>query len=356
MTIRRKSCEIYIIREGESDGKMLYNNNPFQTRIIYRNGLRFQIPLSYLCSIRFTVTPSGDGSGWDEAAPDIDQALGLIYRANQDLRKGVRKRAEHEHSVFADNTVGMNHLPGGCRILGIVENTADLSTGAGDASIDVTEGRFIGRGIIYDQTNNALWCFTNSDGTTTGDPYLLTFHPDRAWNSGDITWAGAHEFDASIDITGNVAIDGDLTLNSKLEIDGTSNFNDEADFSDVAVDGTFNVGGTSSILSGPVGTDDDGNGLVDGTTYLAKSDGFVNVWVTRTGGGFYLRGYVGDTTNPVGAGTKVAEDSETSSTGNVHICFAVGKGKYFSVRKNTATFVDMLWTPFGGTNKNPDGL
>lgn len=166
----------------------------------------------------------GDGAGWSSTtveALDVDQPHGLDYRQLNHIAIGVRKRAEHEHSDFADATVGMNHLPGGCRVLGIVDSTSDLTKGAGDASIDITENKFIGRGLVYDQTKNVLWCWTNSDGTTTGNPYRLKFHPDNAWEGGDITWTGGHEFDASVDISGNVALDGDLTVDGTCHFDAT---------------------------------------------------------------------------------------------------------------------------------------
>jgi len=184
-----------------------------------------------------SVHSDGSGTGWSETSPDVDQPSGLAYRELQDIRKGTRKRAEHEHSALADNTVGMLHLPGGCRVLGIVENSTDLSTGAGDKTgIDITDGLFKGRGIIYDQTNNALWCFTG-DGTVSDDPYLLKFHPDRAWDGGDVTWTGAHEFDASVDITGNVAVDGDFSCDGTVVVGG-----------DLVADGTgVEFGGTAGL-------------------------------------------------------------------------------------------------------------
>jgi len=201
---------------------MLFLRFSLATQAVVRNGITFQIPLSNHSSWRGTVHSSGTGEGWDEAAPDIGQPHGLDFRELQDVRKGVRKRIAKEHKTFGDVTAGGDHLPGGCRILGIVENTSDLSKGYGDADYDVTDGKFIGRGLIYDQSNNCFWCATNSDGTTSGDPYRLRLHPDRAWAGGDVTWAGAHEFDASVDISGNTAIDGDVSIDGELIVDGTA--------------------------------------------------------------------------------------------------------------------------------------
>ncbi|HIJ71127.1 MAG TPA: hypothetical protein HPP87_07165 [Planctomycetes bacterium] len=162
----------------------------------------------------------GNGSTWTGIESlDVDEPIGLSYRQLNHLSIAVRKRIGFEHVTFADSTVGGKHLPGGARILGIVENTTDLSKGYGDASYDITTGKFMGRGLVYDQTNNALWCATG-DGTVSDDPYLITLHPDRIWNGGDVTWAGAHEFDGTVDFTSHVNIDGTLQTDS-LVVDGT---------------------------------------------------------------------------------------------------------------------------------------
>jgi hypothetical protein len=229
------------------------------TRKVRFNGLIFQVPASIFSNQRFTVHPDGTGTSWDEAAPDINQPHGLDYRSLQDLRKAVRIRLAKEHKTPAATSAGGEHLPGGCRVLGIVENTADLSAGCGDKTgIDITDGLFQGRGIIYDQSNNALWCYTG-DGTTSDDPYLMKFHPDRAWNSGDVTWAGAHEFDASVDISGNVDIDGNVAIVGDFTVDGTCIFDATGiQFGKAAgiglfYDPTAYVGGETSTL---------GNGLI----------------------------------------------------------------------------------------------
>lgn len=215
---------------------MLYNLT--RTRIVYRSDIAFQVPLSNFSRFRYLVHPSGDGSGWSNVeAVDVDQPHGLDYRYSQHIAKGVRKRINKEHEAFGDSTAGGEHLAGGCRILGIVESTADLTTGAGDASIDITEGKFIGRGMVYDQTNNVLWCWTNSDGTTAANPYQLLIHPDRAWAGGDVTWAGAHEFDSSVDFTGKVNIDG------TLDVAGNAAFNSGVDISTLDVTGLATLEG-----------------------------------------------------------------------------------------------------------------
>ena len=161
------------------------------------------------------VHAAGTGSSWNKDSPDVDQPHGLDYRELQDIRIGVRKRIAKQHETFADSTVGGEHLPGGCRILGIVDSTADLTKAAGDASIDVTTGRFIGRGLMYDQTSNVLWCMTNIDGTTSGDPYALKWSPKSVCLGADFTWGGHHLFDASCDFS-DVALTGDFSTSKKI--------------------------------------------------------------------------------------------------------------------------------------------
>jgi len=77
-----------------------------------------------------------------------------------------------------------------------------------------------------------LWVCATGDGTygAVGDPTILKLHPDKQWGGGDITWSGAHEFDASVDFTGPVAINKDLTVDGTAVftgsfLDGTTTFN-----------------------------------------------------------------------------------------------------------------------------------
>ena len=282
------------------------------TRKVRRNGLIFQVPTSLFSRFRFSVHPDGTGTSWTEDL-DIGQPHGLDYRSNQDIRKGIRKRAEHEHSEFADATVGMKHLAGGSRILGIVENTVDLSTGSGDASIDITDGKFQGRGLIYDQTNNAFWCYTG-DGTVSDDPYLLTLHPDRAWNGGDVTWAGAHQFDASVCFT-------DAEITGAWLFEGTVSFNDEVDFSSVNITGTVTAFGAWSSRN-------------NNQEYTATTDGFVCAW-----------------TNDANTNIRGFSPTATQRAGNFGDAAAFNHGVTFPVRNGDTWKVTgattVYWLPIG---------
>ena len=320
-----------------------------KTKIVFRNGIAFQMPLSIFSSRRYSVHMDGVGSGWTNIESlDVNQPIGLSYRQLNHLAIAVRKRVCKEHVAFADVTVGGDHLPGGCGVLGIVENTADLSVGAGDASIDVTEGKFIGRGIIYDQTNNALWCWTNTDGTTSADPYLLTFHPDRAWDGGDVTWAGAHQFDSSVCFS-----DGEIT--GAWLFEGTTDFQDEVDCSDVLVEGTFNVTGTFKCLkdittTGMCASDGAQIALADCSSaapyntatshiYEASTDLYV-WWEVTTVLNDYLEVYLMDASDD--AGTKTGKGYSIYAPGSA----IIPKGKHYRFAWGTLAYSNNLTERF----------
>ena len=210
------------------------------------------------------VHPDGSGTSWDDIeAIDVDQPHGLDYRSTQHLAKAVRKRLDKEHVAFADSTVGGEHIPGGCAILGIVDASTDIS---------IDDSTFVGCNLLYDQTNLMFWCFTNVDGTvSTPDGYRLKLGPKSICRTDDFTWDGAHLFDASVDMS-DVAVTGDLTLAGKFETDGTVNFNGDVavladasfdgtvDFGDgvafaaeVSIDGILKVDGTASAFGGTAG-------------------------------------------------------------------------------------------------------
>ena len=166
---------------------------------------------------------AGTGSTWQESSPDVGQPHGLDYRELQDIRRGVRKRISKEHETFADATLGGEHIPGGCAVLGIDEATADMTAKAADAT------GYIGRGLIYDQANNALWCWTNADGTTSANPYRLVWGPSCISQGGDFTWSGNHHFDNSTDFSA-VEITGPALLDDSADIKGALNCWSKAEF------------------------------------------------------------------------------------------------------------------------------
>lgn len=221
------------------------------------------------------VHPDGTGTGWTNVETvDVDQPHGKDYLYSQHIAKGVRKRMSQEHVTFADNTIGGTHVPGGCNVLDVVDSTADLTDGWND-------GTYVGGGLVHETDKGRLWVCSTLDTTYDGatDVTLVKLHPDLQWAGQDVTWAGAHEFDASVDISGNVAMDGDLTIDGSLKVgtdfsltgdmgmDGTANFGDDialagdasvagklivdssCDFSDVYVDGDISVKGSLDVAT-----------------------------------------------------------------------------------------------------------
>lgn len=187
-----------------------------QTRLIVRNGIPFQVPLSNHSSCRYSVHAAGDGVGWSTVESlDVDQPHGLDFRQLNHIAIGVRKRIGHEHTAFADATVGGLHIPGGCAVLDVVDTTGDVSDGWGD-------GTYVGGGLVW-ASAELLWLCGTNDGTydAVADATLLKLHPDKQWGGQDVTWTGAHEFDASVDISGNVALDGDFTVDGTAVFDAT---------------------------------------------------------------------------------------------------------------------------------------
>ena len=161
-----------------------------------------------------TVHSAGDGISWgDTETLDINQPHGLDYRQSNHIAIAVRKRLNHEHTAFADATVGGVHVPGKVALLDIVDQTIDIS---------IADSTYHGSNLIYDQTTNAFWCFTNTDGTaSTPAAFLLKTHPDRAWGGGDVTWTGTHEF-SDVGVKGDFSVDGTAIFDATgIEFGGT---------------------------------------------------------------------------------------------------------------------------------------
>ncbi len=204
------------------------------------------------------TTPSGTGIDWTNAENvDVDQPLGLSYRHANHIALGVDKRSAHEHTPFDDATVGMIHKPGGCAILGIEDGTATV----------LADGTLKGHGLVWDGTE-ALWCSTAVAGaSTTGDFTIVQMNPNTQWKGGDITWAGAQQFDASVifdctqvifngdvSIVEHFACGSDVEIAGDFSVDGTADFGDGVAFAaEVSVDGIFKTDATATEFGGTAG-------------------------------------------------------------------------------------------------------
>lgn len=301
-----------------------------------------------------TVHSNGNGDGWLETL-DIDQPHGIDYREFNDLRIGIRLRMGQEHSTFADSTAGGIHKPGGVAVLGM-----EITDAAGDpTSTVVADGTYRARGLVWSYTVQAgankgvLYCTSDAAGvSTTGDWTVLKMHPDLQWSGGDVTWAGAHEFDASVDISGNVAMDGDLTVDGAFALGGNAKI-----VGDCSVDGTFTVGGDAAFLADTSfdGTADFGDDVafvadvsVDGTTALQN--------MVLTGDSTFtfdpIAGETGPTFNILGDWSTRAQDTTyTARTDGIVVACSSANGAQYRGQTPAGTAV------VGGyANTTPSGF
>ena len=337
------------------------------------------------------VHASGDGAAWDSLeALDVDQPHGLDYRESVHMAKAVRKRMDQEHVTFADATVGGIHMPGGVAVLGM-----ELTDEGGDITAPVVgDGTYRARGLVWawDGSSDArLWCSTKAAGnSTTGDWTLLVMHPDKQYAGGDVTWAGAHEFDASVDISGNTAIDGDLSVDGTIEagtvnivgdlsvggdisvvgelyiggdasFDGTVDFGDGVGFAaEVSVSGAFKVGGAVEITTSTFtmfgdwsDEDSDGNALANAAaeisnSYKAPTDGFISAIQTSDADDAQLAIFNDDNTSP---GRLVARQKTESGVCRWTATVPISKDSYVSVCSirvgPAANAVEIWWKPIG---------
>ena len=99
--------------------------------------------------------------------------------------------------------------------------------------------------------------------------------------------------------------------------------------------------------------DDASDTLIKDHAYLANSSGFVIAYC-QADASEYLRGYVGDTDNPAGAGVLV-QSAEGESTTVICIFFAVGAGQYFEVTISAGTTGNAIrWQSVGTLQKPTD--
>ncbi len=334
-----------------------------------------------------SVHSSGVGTGWNESL-DVDQPHGKDYIEFNDLRIGIRKRISQEHVTIAGATAGGVHKPGGVAVLGM-----EITDAAGDPTgAAVGDGTYRARGLVWSYVVEAgankgvLFCSTAAAGASTADDFtVLKMHPDLQWGGGDVTWAGAHEFDATVCFDGEVefaaavdfstdvtvTIGGDLTVGGEAHFDGTVNFNSTVEFSadvTVFIGGDISVGGVAAFQSdvsidGTVAFQDavltgdstftfdaiagetgptikmfgDWSSRSQDTTYTARTDGFA------VGYGIALN-IKGQTP----AGTERIVDGLRQGTKKGSITMPVRGGDTWAIVADpTTTAISVLWLPIG---------
>ena len=152
-------------------------------------------------------------------------------------------------------------------------------------------------------------------------------------------------------------VEGDVGIsdNNIIEVDDadaadndyakfTANGLEGRSYSEVKTDLSLGMGGFTN-------EDDDSNAMVKSHAYLANQDGFVTLWSTANSAGNGIRGYIGDTDDPAGAGTIVAQAISPADNFSVFLSFPVQSGKYFETNGGTATTI--IWHSMGGTLAKP---
>lgn len=105
-------------------------------------------------------------------------------------------------------------------------------------------------------------------------------------------------------------------------------------------------------LSAYENLDSEGNAMVKDHAYLAQSDGFVCATVPERVP-LYIRGYVGLTNDPVGAGDRVGYNGYSGTGYGSGVNFLVAKNEYFEITSNEAV-VTIFWKSWGPLKKPID--
>ena len=97
------------------------------------------------------------------------------------------------------------------------------------------------------------------------------------------------------------------------------------------------------ILGGqPTINDSEANPMLKTHAYFAQTPGYVNA---RTTGETVneLKGYIGNTNDPVSAGDLIAREKHTETADDNNIMFFVAKGLYFEITSDGTPTI--FWTP-----------
>ncbi len=107
-----------------------------------------------------------------------------------------------------------------------------------------------------------------------------------------------------------------------------------------------------AVLTGddPVSVDSGSDPMLKAHAYKAQTLGMVTAW-TNTNSVSAIKGYVGTTNDPAGAGVQVGENGSGSSIKSF-VSFLVAKDKYFELT-HSAAVVNITWTPIVAGGGNP---
>lgn len=101
--------------------------------------------------------------------------------------------------------------------------------------------------------------------------------------------------------------------------------------------------------SAPTNKDSENNAMVKAHAYLSQASGYITAFVS-IGSGSILNGYIGETTDPAGAGTLVNSSNAANGQGTNLMMF-VPKATYFEI--TVADTPTIIWTPIIAGVGNP---
>lgn len=345
--------------------------------------------LSLLC-IAATHDP-WDGTKWDVASPDIDQPHGNAYKEIYDLRKGVAVRINKEHETLATSSAGGVHKQGSARAFfqdaapatqvdGSAFDSGDLgslwfdSNASPDNQFNVltattptwtpisteviavllaSNRQFAGTlGVTGDFTATANATFNGGITLGADDDLIGSATSDITFNTDKFTVAGA---------TGNTIVAGTLGVTGVATLGDTSALaTSGAPAADAQivnkkyVDDQIAAYIASEVtLSAYTDEDSESNTMLKSHAYLAATDGCAYAYVTNENTKF-LRGYVGATDDPVGAGDMIDQSYSITGSARAGVAMEVAEGEYFEVTYDGSNTPVIRWKSRGTLSKPVD--
>jgi len=302
-----------------------------------------------LASLLITATLLGFTRSWTESTPTDNTVANQIDDYNRYLRVDAAERLETYIGGFnaSDSNEGFYHIL-------FVEKSASPSTPAAN------------KGLLYGKLINSKCelCWMDEDG----DEKQITSGGVLKISAGDLDANSIDEDDIELDnnsylVAANAAGDGEVELI-------------KADANDLAVipiqsETSTNAAPTcqkgiankkyvddqiTAHISLSAYTDQDSEAvtLLKSHAYKAVTDGMVEAYANLLVSG-YLKGYVGLTSNPAGAGDLVQSTgfSAGGAAGYTSISFLVAKDEYFEVTTSAAG-ATIYWKSFGTLSRPID--
>jgi hypothetical protein len=317
------------------------------------------------------------GTAWDDDSPDDGQPAGNAFKEIYDLRKGIALRMNKEHTTLATSSAGGVHKQGSARAF--FQDAAPTTQVNGDA-LAATD-----LGLFWVDSNSAIDNELSILTATTP-----TWTPISV-NIIATLLASARTFGDALTVTGLLTANGGVTLGAGDDLIGsatsditinTNKFTVAGATGNTSVGGTFESVGVATLadesvtkttaapsadaqiankkyvddqitaakaLSAWTTQDADSAAMVDdGTTYTATSDGFLQVYGTKTP--------VSELKITVvcgGVTTVLRSLSDAASTDN-HVSgqFSVASGDTFTVTDNTGGVTTVInWRSIGTLSK-----